>query len=97
MKKIVKKTSEKYVTEKTFKTKFDNFDAKFERSMQAIAKSFADNAEVMALILKEIRDIHEGNKHFRESMSSLYGDVFSHDKRIDNLDVRVEKLESKVK
>ena len=89
----MKKREEKYLTENKFKI----FEKSFEGNMRSIAKSFADNAEVMALILKEIRDIHEGNKHFRESMSSLYGDVFSHDKRIDNLDVRVEKLESKVK
>lgn len=78
------KKAEKYVTESTF-----------ERHMRSIAKSFADNAEVMALILKEIRTIHEDNKYFRESISNLYGGVAKHDRKINNLDIRVGKLESK--
>jgi len=46
MKKSIKKTTEKYVTEKTF----NNFETRFDASMRAVAKSFADNAEIMALI-----------------------------------------------
>ena len=100
MKKKVKKIGEKYVTERTF-----------EKHMRSVAKSFADNAEVTAgmliqlksinevstIILKEIKTIHEDNKYFRESISSLHKDGFSYDKRIDNLDTRVEKLELKLK
>lgn len=86
MKKAVKKTTEKYVTETIF-----------EKHMRSIAKSFADNAEVMALILKEIKQIHEDNKYFRASISNLYSDGLSCDKKIENLNVRVEKLELKAK
>ncbi|KKQ87189.1 MAG: hypothetical protein UT09_C0019G0015 [Parcubacteria group bacterium GW2011_GWF2_38_8] len=86
MRKTVKKISQKYVTEKTF-----------ERHMQSIAKSFADNAEVMALILKEIRTMHEENKYFRASISNLNIDGLSYDRKIENLTVRMEKVESKLK
>ena len=86
MKKTSRKTTEKYVTEKTF-----------ERHMQSVAKSFADNAEVMALILKEIRSIHEDNKNFRESISSLNIDGLSYHRKIENLTLRIEKVESKLK
>ena len=50
----------------------------------------------MALILKEIRAIHEDNKYFRESILTLNTDGSSYDKRISGLDVRVEKIESKI-
>ncbi len=73
MKKVVQKTGEKYVTEKTFNA----FESRFDGSMRAIAKSFTDNAEITAgmlaqlkninevtvIILKEIRAIHEDNKY----------------------------------
>lgn len=55
MKKVSKKTTEKYVTEKTF-----------DKHMLAIAKSFARMNEVSEMILKEIRAIHEENKYFRQ-------------------------------
>jgi len=112
MKKRVKKTIVKYLAEKTFNTfenKFNKFENRFDDSMRAVAKSFADNAEVTAgiltqlkninevaiIILKEIKTIHEDNKYFRQSISSLNTDGLSYDKRISSLDVRVGKLESK--
>ncbi len=81
----------KYVTETTF-----------EKHMQSIAKSFAQinktlvtHEEVMQNILKEIRVIHQDHKDFRLSISNLYSENMSRDRAIDNLDVRVEKLELK--
>jgi len=88
----MKKITVKYVTEKTFNA----FENRFDSSARATAKSFADTAEVMALILKEIRAIHEDNKYFRESILTLNTDGSSYDKRISGLDVRVEKIESKI-
>ncbi|MCX6755097.1 MAG: hypothetical protein NT068_00960 [Candidatus Nomurabacteria bacterium] len=82
MKKVVKKTTEKYVTEKTF-----------EKSMQSIAKSFENQDRVLDIIVKELRNIHEDNKNFRQSISSLDRDNSYNDRRIENLTMRVEKLE----
>jgi hypothetical protein len=99
MKKVMKKKTEKYLTEKkfgVFEDRFNKFENRFDSSARATAKSFADTAEVMALILKEISSIHEENKYFRQSISSLNTDGVSYDKRISGLDVRVEKLESKM-
>ncbi|MCC7160818.1 hypothetical protein IT399_03835 [Candidatus Nomurabacteria bacterium] len=86
MKKEIKKTTEKYVTEKTF-----------EKHMLAIAKSFARVNEVSDMILKEIRNIHEENKYFRHSVSDLSIDNLSSNRKIENLTTRVERLELKVK
>jgi hypothetical protein len=116
MKKGPKKTTEKHVTEKLFKKtfssfedRFNKFEARFDSSARATAKSFADNAEVVAgmltqlqninkiteIMLKEIRTIHEDNKYFRNSISSLNIESSSYDRRIENLTIRVEKLELK--
>ena len=96
----IKKTTEKYVTEKTFNTfenRFDKFEARFESSARATAKSFADTTEIInkttEIILKEIRTIHEDNKYFIQSISSLNTDGLSFDRKIENLTMRVEKLE----
>ena len=92
MKKVIKKTNEKYVTEKTF-----------ENSMANIAKSFARVEEslknqnlVSEMMLKELKALHEDNKSIRGTLSGFVGDVSSHDRRIENLTIRVEKLESKI-
>ncbi len=89
MKKEVKKTTEKYVTEKTF-----------EKSMKAIAKSFGRvdaslerHEKVLQEILKEIKTIHEDNKYFRQSISNLNIDGSSYDREIEDLKIRVERLE----
>ncbi len=37
------------------------------------------------IILTEITAIHEDNKYFRQSISTLYSDGISYDKKIDNL------------
>jgi phage-related protein len=92
MKKVIKKTTKKYLTE----NKFQMFEKTFEKHVRAIAKSFSDNTETMSLILKEIRNIHEDNKYFRESISGLNSNDLSYDRKIENLTVRVEKLESKI-
>ncbi len=91
MKKTGKNTATGYITETTF-----------EKHMRSIANSFArvNNAlelhgKVLEEILKKIRNIHEDNKYFRESISSLYSDGSSYDRRIEDLTLRVERLESK--
>ena len=107
MKKAAKKTTEKYLTSKTF----NRFETRFDASMRAVAKSFSDNTEVTVAILtqlknineittimlKEIRTIHEDNKYFRQSISTLSTENVSRDRKIQGFDVRIEKLESKSK
>ncbi len=61
----------------------------------AFEKAMANHAEIMKSMLKEIRSIHEDNKHFRESISGLNTDGVFYNRRIENLTIRVEKLEAK--
>ena len=82
----MKKIAEKYVTEKTF-----------EKSMSSIAESFSQVNESLEILIKEIRTIHEDNKYFRSSISSLNIEGLSYDRKIENLTARVERLESKTK
>ena len=100
MKKSAKKITEKYLTEKKFQT----FEKSFESSMRSIAASFTRvdasmNAlsKVMEMTLQEMKAIREDNKYFKDSILSLNTDGFSYDRRIEHLNVRVEKLELKVK
>ncbi len=86
MKKGTKKTSEKYVTEKTF-----------ERSMLGIAQNFIRIEESLSMIVRELRNLHEDNRYMRQTLSSFTGDVSRHDRKITDLDIRVEKLELKSK
>jgi septal ring factor EnvC (AmiA/AmiB activator) len=93
MKKAATKTTEKYVTEKTF-----------EKAMMSIAKSFAAvndalerQAKVLTSILKEIQVIHTDHEDFRKRMFQNEMTASKHDEKIEHMLIRVEKLESKVK
>ena len=82
MRKEVKKTTEKYVTETTFQKFFQIFE-----------KKMTAHDEAFSLILKEIRSIHEDNKYFRQSISNLNIDGSSSERKIEDLRARVERLE----
>lgn len=82
----MKTKPEKYVTEKTF-----------ERHMQAIAKSFDRHEKVLEKILERLELMNEDNKYFRQSVGTLYSDTSSHDRKIDRLTMRVDRLEAKIK
>ena len=91
MKREVRKTTQKYVTETIF-----------ERHMRAIAKSLNDlqdqattQNQVSQMILKELTALHEDNKKMRDTLSGFVSDVLKHDHKINNLTIRVEKLEVK--
>jgi len=93
MKKGVKKTTEKYVTESTFEKHMANIAKSFER----VNASLERHEQVMQVMLKEITAIHEDTKSFRDNISTLYTDHVAYDRKIENLNVRVEKLELKSK
>lgn len=87
MKKVVKKTTtEKYVTEKTF-----------EKAMASIAKSFDRVEKNFELVLNEIQKINQDNREYRKRALENDITMMSHDKKINDLINRVEKLEAKVK
>lgn len=93
MKKVTSKTTEKYVTEKTF-----------EKAMASIAKSFAHTDNRFDRIEKnfdrvfdEFKHIREENQDFKNRMMLTEITTLKHDRKIDNLLARVEKLEAKMK
>lgn len=64
-----------------------------KEDMNDVKKDVSSNTKVSSLILKEISAIHEDNKRFRETLASLNMDGISYSRRIENLTIRVEKLE----
>ena len=67
----------------------DGFDGVYEN----MKDGFDRHGKVLEGILKEIKAIHEDNKYFRQSISSLNIDGSSYDRKIEDLTMRVEKLE----
>ncbi len=69
---------------------FDKMEAKM-----ATKEALKTQQGVLEILLKEIKTIREDNKYFRQSISSLNTNDLSCDKKIENLTIRVEKLELK--
>lgn len=60
-----------------------------------VDKRLDQHDKIFNLMIKEIKTIHEDNKYFRQSISSLNFNDLSYDRKIENLTIRVEKLELK--
>ena len=75
-------SSKNYVTENTF-----------EKHMRAIAKSLETHEKVLEGILGELRSLREDNKYIKDTLNGFVSDVSRNDRKINNLTVRVEKLE----
>ena len=98
MKKVAKKSALKYVTETTFEKHMRNVAKSFALVNEELAshgKALGTINKVLETILKEMKALHEDNKQIRNTLSGFVGDVTSHDKKIENLTVRVEHLETK--
>ncbi|OGI60537.1 hypothetical protein A2641_03320 [Candidatus Nomurabacteria bacterium RIFCSPHIGHO2_01_FULL_37_25] len=64
---------------------------------KADLKTQKTQGDVLQVVLKEIKAVHEDSKSFRDNISTLYTDHVAYDRKIDNLTVRVEKLEINLK
>ncbi|MEK9181635.1 MAG: hypothetical protein AAB786_01305 [Patescibacteria group bacterium] len=53
--------------------------------------------KVFHLIMKELKAMNDDRKYFKENISSLNSDGLSYNRKIENLTMRVEKLESNTK
>ncbi len=62
-----------------------------------VDKKLDQHDKIFELMIKELRAIHEDNKYFRENIISVNADSLSYNRKINNLTVRVEKLELKAK
>ena len=75
----------------------------FEKAMESIAKSFdridtrlASHDRAFESILNELKSIHDDNKHFRESFLNLNREEVIRDRNVEDLRIRVERLEKKI-
>ena len=85
-KKPIKNNTSKYVTEKSF-----------ESNMRSIANSFEQQGKVMEMMIGELREIREVGLKTDKTVNSFVHDIAIHDRRIENILSRVEKLEIKIK
>lgn len=93
MKKGIKKTTEKYVTEKTFEKSMVSIAGSFEK----IDERFDKIDKVMNTVLKQLQEQNQEARENRMMMNSLNFSDVSQQRKIDGLEIRVEKLESKLK
>lgn len=100
MKKEFKKTTEKYVTS----TKFQAFEKNFEKHMTNIAKSFSRIDErftrhdkAFELIFKQMQVYTDEAREHRQTMSSLIHTDVKQERAVEDLRVRIERLEMQIK
>lgn len=99
MKKEVKKINQKYLTE----GKFGVFEKHFENHMANIAKLFAKINERLAqhdkafeLILKQMQTFTEEAREHRQTMANLMHTDIRQERSVEDLRIRVERLEMKI-
>lgn len=107
MKKVVKKTVEKYLTE----NRFGVFEKNFEKHMANIAKSFSNIDErfskiderfvrhdkAFELLFKQMQTYTEEAREHRQTMSSLIHTDVKQEREVEDLKIRVERLEMQIK
>lgn len=100
MKKEVAIDQPKYLTEK----KFGSFENKFETYMGSIARSFnkiderfAKQDRAFDAMLKLMQVYTEEAREHREAMSSLMHTDIKQERTVEDLRIRIERLEAKVK
>jgi hypothetical protein len=84
--KTPKADTNSYVTEKSF-----------ENHMRGVARSFEQQGKVMEMMLSELKSIRETGNQTGKTVNSFMHDIAIHDRRIENILSRVEKLEIKLK
>ena len=90
------KKKEKRITNTELLESINRSFSRLEAKM-ATKEALKTQQDVLEIMLKEITAIHEDSKSFRDNISTLYIDHVSYDRKIENLTVRVEKLEVKTK
>jgi len=93
MKKSTAKPAEKYLTEKSFEKAMFSI----AKSFQKIDDRFGTIEKTMGEMVEVMQAIQEDNREFKHRLIENDITLFGHDKKIQNLIVRVEKLEAKVK
>jgi hypothetical protein len=100
MKKEIRETTGKYVTEKTFEKHMANVAKSFARVDERFGKideRFDRIDKVMNTVLKQLQEQNQEARENRMMMNSLNFSDVSQQRKIEGLEIRVEKLESKLK
>ena len=107
MKKEMIKKEPKYLTETrfhVFENKFGVFEKTFEKHMANIAKSFSRVEERLVrhdkafeLLFKQMQTFTEEAREHRQTMSSLMRSDISQERTVEDLKIRVERLEMQMK
>ena len=94
------KKEQKHLTE----SKFRVFETTFEKHMANIAKSFSRIDERLTrhdkafeLVLKQMQQFTEEAREHRQTMSSLMHTDISQERTIEDLKIRVERIEAQIK
>ena len=98
MKKILKK--EKYVTEPLFEKHMGSIArtlSKIESRLGKIDEKLENHDKAFTLLLNQMKTIQEEGKEHRLSMLSLTHSDIRHERTIDDILIRVERLEKKIK
>ena len=73
--------------------RFKSIDERFN----GIDERLDRHEKVFETILYGIKNLHEDNKYMKSTLTGFVRDISVHGQRIDDLTIRVEKLEKKVK
>lgn len=80
--------------------RFKDIDERFrsiDERFNGIDERLDRHEKVFETILHGIRNLHEDNKYMRSTLTGFVRDTSVHGQRIDDLTIRVERLEQKVK
>ena len=95
MKKITAPKTEKYVTETVFERNMASIANSFAHAEELSKKRFDRHESLLERMLKQIEMLREDNQYIRKSVQSFIHDVSIHDRKIEDINERVEKLEKK--
>lgn len=90
------RVEEKFVTNERFERHMTNIAGEFNRVHEAIhqlQQSFANMEKMFQVIMREFAGMREDNRRFAQQREQLYRSDIVHERKIDELDERVLKLE----
>lgn len=93
MKKNVLKSEPKYVTMSAFEKAMGSVS----RSFSKIEEKLGKHDEAFTLILKQMQIFTEEAREHRQTMSSLMHSDISQERQVEDLKIRVERLETRIK
>ena len=94
------RTGEKYVTMSAFEKSMVNIARAFEKvddRFRKIEDRLDRHEQILERIMKELQILSEGQKEIRKSIVNIEIGLSRYDRKLEELTLRVERLESKLK